>query len=370
MASAAALPIKTLTAVAATGAVVGAAKMEVWKVIMKMYTGPDKYARILATLYILVNIKNMPGMWLYRVFKGIYQHLLFSPPRIPPSDRPPLLFLPVITTTYVPLTEIDHNLHKSNSTYYSDLDVTRSHLVCALLQPGMRALQNNAKSKLVLDAAGNPVKGKWGIMLGGVHCSFKREIKPLQRYEMWSRLLCWDRKWLYVVTHFVKKGTVRPKGYVLGDGSLFGGKKYSIQGDVAATSAVEADDIDEKAIFASAVSKYVIKLGRLTIHPEVTIAASGYLPEGKPGGWGLGSTPVSGTSGISTPEVVSAASEVVESEEKKEEGKEGEKPMWKKIMEENERGLEIARHFAALDELHGAFTGSKQAALGKFTELI
>ncbi|RFU28535.1 hypothetical protein B7463_g7803, partial [Scytalidium lignicola] len=378
MASAAALPLKTMTFLAALGTAAGVSRLELRALVEKMYTGPGKYSRMLMTLFILGNIKNLPGMWHYRVLKGIYQHLLFSPPNIPDAERPSSLFLPVIMSSYVPLTECDYNLHKSNSTYYSDLDATRSHLVCCLLQPGIRAVQQNAKTKLVLDSTGKPVRGRWGMMLGSVHCSFKREIKPFQGYEMWTRLLCWDRKWIYVVTHFVKKGTVRPKAYILTDGSWFGGKGYAVKGDAAAdvASAADIDDIDEKAIFASAISKYVTKLGRLTIHPEVTLAACGYLPEGKPGGWasmstpppqGWGSTPVSESSGISTPEVVSGVSEEVgEGQEKKDE----EKPAWKKIVEENEKGLEIARHFAALDELPKTFTGSKRAALGRFADFI
>lgn len=220
-------------------------------------------------------------------------------------------------------------------------------------------------------------------MLGGVHCSFKREIKPYQSYEMWTRLLCWDRKWIYVVTHFVKKGTVRPKAYVLSDGSWFGGKSYTFKGDEDSVegAAAAVDDIDEKAIFASAISKYVIKLGRLTIHPEITLAAAGYLPEDKPSGWATMATTPSQTSGstsvtaqdsgVSTPVIVPGESDALDPAAAEEATKDEEKskPAWKKIVEENERGLEIARHFGALDELHSTFTGSKKAALGRFSDL-
>ncbi|RQM05610.1 hypothetical protein DH86_00001652 [Scytalidium sp. 3C] len=383
MASAAALPLRTLTFTAALVVVAGASRLPVRGLLEQWYTGPGKYSRIAATLIILLNIKNFPGMWHWRVLKGIFQHLSVSPPKIPAAVRPSVLFLPAIVPSYVPFSECDYNLHKSNSTYYSDLDVARSHLVCALLQPGMHALQNNVKNKLVLDSAGKPVRGKWGIMLGGVHCSFKREIKPYQSYEMWTRLLCWDRKWIYVVTHFVKKGTVRPKAYVLSDGSWFGGKSYTFKGDEDSVegAAAAVDDIDEKAIFASAISKYVIKLGRLTIHPEITLAAAGYLPEDKPSGWATMATTPSQTSGstsvtaqdsgVSTPVIVPGESDALDPAAAEEATKDEEKskPAWKKIVEENERGLEIARHFGALDELHSTFTGSKKAALGRFSDL-
>jgi len=109
-------------------------------------------------------------------------------------------------------------------------------------------------------------------------CTFKKEIGMYQGFEMWSRVLCWDRKWIYIVTHFVKKGIVRPNAYILTDGSWFGKRYKAVKGGKGSA------EVDEKAIFASAISKYVIKLGRLTIHPEVSLNASGLLPP-KPGGW-------------------------------------------------------------------------------------
>lgn len=194
-------------------------------------------------------------------------------------------------------------------------------------------------------------------------CTFKREIGIYQGFEMWSRLLCWDRKWIYVVSHFVKKGTVRPSSYVLNDGTWFGGggKGYRIfKGPV--TEGGEVVDVDEKAIYASAISKYVVKLGRLTIHPEVLLQASNVLPE-RPGGWHT----MSGASGESTPETL------VEMEASNIDVKEGETSDewdWKRIVAENERGLKYVEHFAALDGLHSEFSGSRTAALGKYRDFL
>lgn len=191
-------------------------------------------------------------------------------------------------------------------------------------------------------------------------CSFKREIGIYEPYEMWSRLLCWDRKWIYVVTHFVKKGTVRPSSYIFTDGSWLGGKGYQN----LKSPAKEGEDVDEKAVFASAISKYVVKLGRLTIHPEVLLQASDLLPE-RPGGWHS----MAGVSGESTPENLDmeASHVVVEQSEKTEANDEWD---WKRIVAENEKGLKYAEHFAALDGLIGEFSGSKTAALGKYRDFL
>ncbi|KAG4434676.1 hypothetical protein IFR05_009851 [Cadophora sp. M221] len=365
MASATRLPLKSIAFTTAIVVSAGASRVSFRNLAISTFTGPGSYSRIVAFLIVVANIKNVPFAWHYRVFNAILKHCLFSLPNIPPPIAPATLFLPVITSSHSPLTECDYNFHKSNSTYFSDLDVTRSHLVCALLQPGIKALQHNRENKLVLDQQGNPVQGRWSIMLGGVMCSFKREIGMYQSFEMWSRLLCWDRKWIYVVTHFVKKGTVKPSAYILTDGSWFGGKgnKYkTVKGQEG-----KSREVDEKAIFASAISKYVIKLGRLTIHPEVSLNASGLLPP-RPGGWAT----MAGPSGESTPETLEVEGE--------KEGEESETPEnenhsdggwdWKRVERENRRGLKFAEHFAALDALNQEFTGSQQPALGRYRDFM
>jgi hypothetical protein len=209
------------------------------------------------------------------------------------------------------------------------------------------------RERLVLDKEGQPVKGRWLIMLGGVACSFKREIGMYEGFEMWSRLLCWDRKWLYIVTHFVKKGAVKPSAYILEDGSWFGKGYKKVEGK-------GGKDVDEKAIFASAISKYVVKLGRLTVHPEVFLQASGMLPA-KPGGWAT----MSGPSGESTPETLEVSSSTdAESVEA------GDEWDWKRIEAENKKGLAFAEHFAALDGLHQEFSGSQAPALGRYRDFV
>lgn len=181
-------------------------------------------------------------------------------------------------------------------------------------------------------------------------CSFKREIGMYQSYEMWSRILCWDRKWIYIVTHFVKKGTVKPKAYILTDGGWFSKGYKEVKGGSGDA------EIDEKAIFASAISKYVMKLGRLTIHPEVALASSGLLPA-KPGGWASMNGRPSGESTPDTWEVESNGESIDEWD-------------WKRIDAENKRGLAYVEHFAALDGLQQEFTGSREPALGRYRDFI
>ncbi|KAI9649441.1 hypothetical protein NHQ30_002017 [Ciborinia camelliae] len=359
MASATRLPLKSIIFTTAVVAAAGASHVDIEKLLVDIFTGPGSYSRIAATVVILANLKSLPGVWHYRVWNAILKHLVFTIPNIPTNLRPSSLFLPCITTSHASFWECDYNLHKSNSTYFSDLDVTRTHIICCLLEPGIDALKKNTTQKLVVDKNGVAVKGRWGIMLGGVMCNFKREIGIYHGYEMWSRILCWDRKWIYMVTHFVKKGTVRPRGFVLGDGSWLGGGRNARFEEVEGEG--DAVEVDEKAIFASAISKYVMKLGRLTVHPEVVLNASGVLPE-RPGGWHS-----MASSGESTPEMEESFVDATPEEGEKEGSNEWD---WKRIEKENKRGLQFAEHFAAMEGLHNEFSGSQGPALGKYRDLL
>lgn len=179
---------------------------------------------------------------------------------------------------------------------------------------------------------------------------------------MWTRVLAWDRKWLYIVTHFVKKGAVKPDGYTQEDGSvikrLLGKKKKPSAAEITNG----AKDPIQNAIFATAVSKYVVKLGRLTVNPETCLVHSNLLPP-RPGGW----ADMSKTPDISA----SSTFEKIDIEDSTG-GKEGDKDewTWQRIVAENEKGLKFANHFAALDALHGEFSGENCPALGVYTDFL
>ncbi|KAI2618105.1 capsule polysaccharide biosynthesis protein [Hypoxylon sp. NC1633] len=304
------------------------------------FTGPGRTSRIVALVVILVNWKSLPLAWTFRVFGSMISHFVL---RRFHTHTPDKLFHPVITPSHVSLLEVDYNIHKSNSTYFADLDVSRSQLVSHLLARGCHAVANNAATKLVMDPSdpSKPAKGQFGVMLGAVHCSFKKELQPYQRYEMWSRVLSWDRKWMYIITHFVEKGAVKPRSWA--------------QGSFGATRKTEGKPQDwEKKIHATAISKYVFKVGRLTVHPAILIEASGLLPE-RPGGW------VSVEDGMAPPSHTVTGGAIPEAEA-------DETPAWdwKQTEDLRRKGHEFATHFAALDGLHGQFDGGEDGALGKF----
>ncbi|RYP40458.1 hypothetical protein DL767_001694 [Monosporascus sp. MG133] len=312
-------------------------KFDLARAIKAFFTGSGKYSRIAILTLLLWNWKSLPLAWTIRVWNAMIIHLYL---RKSHSHTPDKLFHPVISKSRVTLLEVDYNIHKSNSTYFADLDVSRSHLVSHLLSRGLRITADNVNTKLVMDPAdpSRPAKGKLGIMLGATGCSFKKEIKPYAKYEMWSRILAWDRKWLYILTHFVEKGAVRPKSW---DEASFGPTR---KGDG------KPQDW-EKKIHATAVSKYVFKIGRLTVHPAIIIGASGLLPE-RPGGW------VTTENGMAKPAQPVTGGTLDEAGSTTWD--------WRRTDEELKKGLEYAKHFAALDEMHSLFDGGEDGALGIF----
>ncbi|KAI0151768.1 capsule polysaccharide biosynthesis protein [Xylariaceae sp. FL1272] len=253
------------------------------------------------------------------------------------THTPSALFHPVICSSHTSLGEIDYRLHKSNSTYLSDLDIARSHLASHLLARAGHLLARNAKTRILMDPSNpsQPARGPFNIGIGSIYVSFKKEIKPYQQYEMWSRVLSWDKKWLYILTHFIQKGAAKPRSW---DAEYCGPLR---------TSPGEGKDW-EKKIYTTAVTTYVFKLGRLTIHPAIMLGESGLLPT-RPGGW-----------------VVDPDTDcVLDGSEMPEDGELMEWT-WQRTESERRKGMQIARHVAALSDLHTRFDSGEDGALGYF----
>jgi len=237
-------------------------------------------------------------------------------------------------------------MHKSNSTYFSDMDISRTHLFTALIRNGIRknSRLGGAKKSAVAGAIGatEGTRGKHYIALGGISCLFKKEILPYKKYEMWTRLLCWDKKWFYLVTHMVKPGVAQPESWTLQPW-----KKSK-----------PAKDVDteklKSAIYATAIAKYVVKRGRITVPPEHVLVDADMVPA-KPEGWVYqeATTEEQGPNDDVLPKAVEAKDW-----------------NWDVIEAERLRGLKVAEHFAAMDGMHEFFDGGKEGVLGEFADLL
>ncbi|KAL2267376.1 hypothetical protein VTJ83DRAFT_4653 [Remersonia thermophila] len=217
---------------------------------------------------LVVNAKGLPFVHSIRLLPSLYRLLrprLFSsrkgvPERASAASTPaataeaplaarPGLFQHHITRSRAVLSDLDVNIHKSNSTFFADADINRAELLTRRLIGGL--------------VGAVP-------LLAAVQCTFKREIGPFQAYDLSSRVLCWDEKSLFIVTYFLKPRTALPP-----DVELAGGPAAALQ-----------DASLRRTIYAVMVTRYVCKSkGRKTVAPASVLKHAGLLVKavGTPG---------------------------------------------------------------------------------------
>lgn len=99
--------------------------------------------------------------------------------------------------------DCDLNWHLNNARYLSFMDLGRLHLI---------GQANFFRTML---------KQRWSPILLAAEISFIKAIKPLQRFELITRVLTWDNNYLYLEQRFEKDGKLLALAYVKG---LFIGK--------------------------------------------------------------------------------------------------------------------------------------------------
>ena len=281
--------------------------------------------------------------------------------------EPPHLFKPVITSSYNAITECDYNLHKSNSTYFADLDAARSALMGALLQRSLARL--NAGDLTGLPEAAKTTKGSYIIALGGIAAIFRKEIKPLESFDIYTKVLTWDDKWLYVISHVVKKGATKPTKYLLQPWKK--GSKSRKE---------EVDKDMTKAIFTTSIAKYVVKKGRLTIAPEILLTRGDLLPPRPSNLRAPAERTESPATGQGTPANLSSPENLVaevsvklggraNAEKASESVADGDDLTWEDVEQQRLRGLRLAKNFDSLSALHEEF-GADDEVLGKYSDVF
>ncbi|KAL7900319.1 hypothetical protein HDV64DRAFT_246178 [Trichoderma sp. TUCIM 5745] len=135
------------------------------------------------------------------------------------------------------------NLHKSNSTFFTDLDISRIKLMGRIIAPAwpMDNMEIEYKGRDGTNKK-EKVKGRPALILGATHTSFKRELRPYASYNVESRILGWDSRWIYVGSWFLSKSK------------------------------------SKKKVYATSLSKYIIKKGRITVRPEQFFVECGWIP--------------------------------------------------------------------------------------------
>ena len=136
---------------------------------------------------------NLIFRLLYVVFSS------FRRPRLGPGDESVLRFrvLP---------TDLDLNFHMNNGRFLTVMDLGRVDL---LLRLGVvRAMR----------------KMRWRGVVASVATRFRRPLDPFQRYELRTRLLCWDERWFFMEHRFTRRGELMAWGLVKIQFSARGGR--------------------------------------------------------------------------------------------------------------------------------------------------
>lgn len=324
-----------------SAAAVGILSLPAVQSFISRHLGPNstKYTwRLLLVIFAWLNLKNLPFFWHFRVFRGIFYQLYLQPT----PQKPKHLFAPIITSSFNTIYDCDYNFHKSNSTYFADLDVARANFVACIIRTGLARLNKGDREGLPEDVGKE--KGKYMIALGGISCFFRRQIEPLQGFEIYTRLLAWDRKWLYCVSHIVRKGAIKPKSYVLQPW-----KKVKRKQEGTIWKEHEEGDLT-KHIFATSVARYVFKKGRMTINPEIVLERSKLLPL-RPAGVDLpprAEAEWNGDSSASVEKPLVNGEVASESDAASKGASDDEGWTWDDMEKERLRGLKIANHFDSL----------------------
>lgn len=180
------------------------------------------------------------------------------------------VFQPTIWKTSTPLGEIDFLGHKSNATYLTDFDAARVYHLSSILRVGLHKWLSEQSGLVPL----LPV-------LAGVECSFRRSIRPGQRYDIVTRIIGWDQKWCFVVSHFVKEGAFRPRAFSDQGKGVKGKKEFRDEnGDLEKghCGETESDGDGKDAVLAVVMGKMVFKNGRKTIPPAEFLSHCGLVP--------------------------------------------------------------------------------------------
>ncbi|RUS22401.1 hypothetical protein BC937DRAFT_89449 [Endogone sp. FLAS-F59071] len=145
--------------------------------------------------------------------------------------------------------DIDYNSHMNNSSYNKVLDFSRIRLLYLLLP------------QVMLDQDASIYCNNAGVLT-----LFKKEIVPLQRYTIQTRILTWDEKWFWLEHRFVypKELARRQQNQSLGDD------------DSVTPKELKAPD-DEIVVACIALSKLVFKeRSGKTVPPTTVLEICGH----------------------------------------------------------------------------------------------
>lgn len=99
--------------------------------------------------------------------------------------------------------DLDTNIHMNNGRYLTIMDLGRVDMI---IRNGLM---------------GAVIKNKYAPVLSAVKMRFRIPLLPFQKYDLQTRILCWDDKWAYMEQRFIiaegkKAGAVAAIGLLKG----------------------------------------------------------------------------------------------------------------------------------------------------------
>lgn len=122
-------------------------------------------------------------LWLLLRMRGIQRNGLFDDSRVAFRVWP---------------NDCDLNLHMNNGRYLTFMDLGRTHLMA---QAGMLR---------------EFLRRRWLPVLGAAEITFIRPLPPLARFELVTRIVTWDEKYVYLEQTFERDGKLCAHAYVKG----------------------------------------------------------------------------------------------------------------------------------------------------------
>jgi acyl-CoA thioesterase FadM len=94
--------------------------------------------------------------------------------------------------------DVDFNFHLNNARYLSVMDYGRIHLLAraGVLKPALKA--------------------RWAPVVGAVWITYRRSLLLWARYQLATRLVCWDERWFYMEQTFTGDEGLVAVGWVKG----------------------------------------------------------------------------------------------------------------------------------------------------------
>lgn len=152
--------------------------------------------RLFLSVTTLVDGVSKPRIF-YAIFKGHAESLADSKHSNGGRQRRQRILQVHRVTSRAPFLELDFFMHKSNSTYPSDLDYARGYILSRIFGPSLGASAWTVWARAFRADLPMPY-------LAGVAFSFRKGILGYSRYSIVTRILDWDDKWIWLVSYFTR----------------------------------------------------------------------------------------------------------------------------------------------------------------------